>query len=314
MKLPTAIENLAKRLMGWRAYVVGRQVFGRFQAAGGGLLAGGLTYSALFAILPCLLLLSGIVGLIVDDPERRRTIVEGIGESLPPLRGLVEASIESMADGAVGFGTIGLIGFAWGVSRFYGSLDDAFARIFAEAPKRGLLATTIRGFLSVGLLVGVFIVALGLTGIASLQAEANAGRFGELNRIVWAVVTPLLTTAVFIGAVAVMYRFVPDRRIPWGALRPPAVVVGIVLAAITQLFSFIAPRLIGTAAIYGTFIAVFAAMVWLSTGFQVLLIGAAWVRERVGDEPSATTLDDLGSGSDALAAPAAATEAGRGRE
>jgi hypothetical protein len=24
-------------------------------------------------------------------------------------------------------------------------------------------------------------------------------------------------------------------------------------------------------------------MVWLSTGFQLLLIGAAWVRERIGD-------------------------------
>jgi uncharacterized BrkB/YihY/UPF0761 family membrane protein len=77
---------------------------------------------------------------------------------------------------------------------------------------------------------------------------------------------------------------VPARHVPWRALLPPAIAVGILLAALTQLFSYIAPRLIGTAAVYGTFVAIFAAMVWLSTGFQLLLVGAAWVRERLGDD------------------------------
>jgi membrane protein len=284
VRLPTTVQVLATRLMGWRAIERARAVLERYADAGGGLLAGGLTYSALFALLPSLLLVSGVVGLIVDDPERRRAIVAGIGETLPPLRGLVEASIESIADGAVGFGTIGLIGFAWGASRFYGSLDDAFARIFSDAPKRGLLARTIRGILSVGLFIGVFIVALILTGIGSLLAEETAGRFGTDTRLFWTIATPLLTTVVFVAAIAVIYRFVPARHVPWRALMVPALVVGIVLAAVTQLFSYIAPRLIGSAAIYGTFIAIFAAMVWLSTGFQALLLGAAWVRERLADD------------------------------
>ena len=281
MRLPATVQVLAARVMGWRAIERARAVLDRYADAGGGLLAGGLTYSALFALLPSLLLVSGVLGLIVDDPERRRAIVAGIGETLPPLRGLVEASIESMTDRAVGFGTIG---FAWGASRFYGSLDDAFARIFSDAPKRGLLARTIRGVLSVGLFISVFIVALVLTGIGSLLAEETAGRFGTDTRLFWTAATPLLTTIVFVAAIAVIYRLVPFRHVPWRALLPPAVVVGIVLAAVTQLFSYIAPRLIGSAAIYGTFIAIFAAMVWLSTGFQALLLGAAWVRERLADD------------------------------
>jgi membrane protein len=284
VRLPAPLRALATRLTSWRPFIAGRDVLQRYGDAGGGLLAGGLTYSALFALLPCLLLLSGMLGLIVDDPERRRTIVEGIGQSLPPLRGLVEASLESMTDGAVGFGTIGLIGFAWGASRFYGSLDDAFARIFSDAPPRGLLARTVRGVASVGLIVTVFLVALMLTGIGSVQAASTPGEIGEANRVAWGVVTPLLTIGVFVAGIAVVYRLVPARRVSWRSLLPPAIVVGVVLAVITQLFSFVAPRLIGTAAIYGTFVAVFAAMVWLSTGFQVLLVGAAWVRERISDE------------------------------
>jgi uncharacterized BrkB/YihY/UPF0761 family membrane protein len=60
----------------------------------------------------------------------------------------------------------------------------------------------------------------------------------------------------------------------------PALAAGLGLALLTQLFSYLVPRLVGGSALYGTFLAVFAAMVWLSTGFQILLVGAAWVRDR----------------------------------
>jgi uncharacterized BrkB/YihY/UPF0761 family membrane protein len=57
--------------------------------------------------------------------------------------------------------------------------------------------------------------------------------------------------------------------------------VGITLAAFTDLFVYIAPRLIGSLALYGAIAASFAALVWLSVGFQALLLGAAWTRERM---------------------------------
>jgi membrane protein len=256
-------------------------VLGTFDRAGGGLLAGGLTYSALFALLPALLLLAVVLGLAVDDPERRRAIVDALGDTLPPLRGVLEELISQLGEDAVSFGTVGLIGLAWGASRFYGSLDDAFGRIFDSAPKRGLVARTLRGLLSVVLLVSVFIVALVLAGIASYLAAETAAVLGTDTRTFWQVATPLMTAVVFIAAAATVYRLVPARRVPWGALFVPAVVVGFVLALITQVFSVVAPRLIGSAAVYATFIAIFALMIWLSALFQVLMLGAAWVRVRI---------------------------------
>jgi uncharacterized BrkB/YihY/UPF0761 family membrane protein len=72
-------------------------------------------------------------------------------------------------------------------------------------------------------------------------------------------------------------------KVPWRALAPPALVAGLILAALTQLFVFIAPRLVGALSVFGGFAAVFATLVWLSWAFQVLLLGAAWVRERIPD-------------------------------
>jgi membrane protein len=292
MTIPGPIRALAERLLAWGPVALARRVLDRYGRAGGGLLAGGLTYSALFALLPALLLVTGILGFVVEDPDRRRAIVEAIGESLPPLRGFLAASLQQITEGAAGAGTIGLLGLAWGASRFYGSLDDAFARIFDAAPRRGFVATTIRGVLSVVLLISVFLAGLVLTGIASFLAEQTAGRFGGSTRLVWGVLTPLLTLLVFVVGMVVIYRVVPARRVPLRKLVLPAVAVGVALTLLTQLFSYVAPRLIGAAAIYGTFVAIFAAMIWLSFGFQLILIGACWLRERLGPMPP-PFVDDL---------------------
>ncbi len=289
MKLPDAVSRTLERVLGYAPVAMGRRVMDRYGAAGGGLIAGGLTYSALFALLPALLLLTGILGVLVDDVDRRRAIVESIGESLPPLRGFLSASLEQITEGAAGAGTVGLVGLAWGASRFYGSLDDAFARVFDGARRRGFVAQTVRGLASVLLLISVFLVALILTGIASFLAEQTASRFASDTRTFWGVLTPILTLVVFVAGMAVIYRVVPARHIPWRSIVLPAVLVGAALTALTQLFSYIAPRLIGAAAVFGAFVAIFAAMIWLSFGFQLMLLGAAWLRERLGPTPPVFT-------------------------
>lgn len=276
---------LADRVLGFGRVRTARRVLDAYGNAGGGLLAGGLTYSAVFAVLPSLLLLTGLVGFVVTDPARRVAIVGGIGRALPPLEGLVANLLEGLSEGSTGFGILGLLGLAWGASHFYGSLDDAFSRIFLNDPRRGFVERTVRGLLSVILLVTVFVAALGLTGIGSYLAEQTATRFGGRTTDFWQIASPTLAAVVFVIATAIVYRVVPGRQVSWSAIRLPALVVGILLALLTQLFSFIAPRLIGVAALYAAFVAVFAAMVWLSTGFQILLLGAAWVSERTVRQP-----------------------------
>ena len=281
MNVPPRLRAAIERVVGLGPVVTARRVMEIYNDAGNGLLAGGLTYSALFALLPSLLLLTGILGLLVDDPDRRRAIVEGIGDSLPPLRGFLQDSLQQITAGAAGAGGIGLLGLAWGASRFYGSLDDAVGRIFRRAPKRGVVARTLRGILSVLLLMSIFLVALIFTGIGSYLAAQTAARLGGDSRQFWGIVTPLLTGLLFVVAAVLIYRLVPAVQVPWSAAVKPAVLVGIGLTVLTQVFSILAPMLIGAAAVYATFVAIFAAMVWLATGFQILLIGAAWVAVRL---------------------------------
>jgi YihY family inner membrane protein len=205
---------------------------------------------------------------------------------------LVAGFLDRISDNAAGFGGLGLVGSIWGASHFYGSLDEAFARLFPRARKRGFLERIWRGLVSVGALIGVAILVLVLTGVTSALADERTAGFAGAAAPVLSVIAPALAWLVFIAATGIVYRVVPARPISIRAAWLPALVAGLALALLTQLFSYLAPRIVGSSALYGTFIAVFAAMVWLSTGFQILLVGAAWVRERVSaeDERAATEL------------------------
>jgi len=262
--------------------VVGRSVLHRYAAAGGALLAGGLTYSALFALLPALLLLTAVLGLVVEDPIRRAAILDSLGRAVPPLRDFLEASMDELAARASAYGVIGVVGLAWGASRFYASLDDAFARVFSGAPRRGFVARTVRGVVSVAAILSGFLIALALTSVLSFLLEQARNGLGSTPLDARGLLSPALAAAVLVLGTLAVYRIVPARHVTWSAAIPPALIVGTLVAGLTQAFSFVAPRLIGSAALFGAFVAVFAAMIWMSLVFQLLLIGAAWVRERLG--------------------------------
>ena len=81
-----------------------------------------------------------------------------------------------------------------------------------------------------------------------------------------------------------VYRIVPTRTPSWAAVRRPALAVGLALAVLTGIFAVITPRLVGSLRVYGAFVVVFAAMIWLSYVAQAILVGAVWVHRRATAE------------------------------
>ena len=279
-------------------------VYGR---APGGLLANGLAFAALFAAFPVALVTLGVAGWIVDDPTIQARLARAIGTLLPPLRDLVDQALLTLSDGAAITSAVGLIGLVWTVSQFYVTLDVAFARIFADRQERNVFRRTARGFVSVAGLVGV-IVALIVGGSLAAAAEAflpaSSPTLAALGRILASV--PVVT-AIGVVAIAIVYRVVPPRSPSWSAIWLPALVAGVGIVALSQLFLFVAPRLIGAALVTGSLATAFIALAWMSFTFQALLLGAAWVRVR--DDRSVE-----GAGASALAGAAAPAEPSGGRE
>jgi YihY family inner membrane protein len=254
-------------------------IYGR---AAGGLLANGLAFAALFAAIPTTLLVLGLTGFFVSDPAIREDVTAALIAAFPPLADLIHSSLDALSSNAALTSFVGTIGVIWTVSQFYGALDVAFARIFANEPERDIVRRTARGFIVV-VLIGALILAFIVAASVASALDALAGRqipmAGFLSRLIGSVWVLMGLSVVLI---AFVYRTLPPKAPRWRSLAIPAVVVGIAIVILSQVFTFLVPRLVGVAALAGSLASAFIALAWLSFTFQALLYGAAWVRVRDG--------------------------------
>jgi membrane protein len=281
------VRRRAARVTGWRGVVAARRVLTRYSAAGGGLLAGGLAYAALFALVPAIILLAGVVGVIFADPAQQAALVDLVVGVMPPLHELVEVVLGEAARDAGAVSVIGALILLWGASRFVVAFEDAVARVMGGGRRRGLIARNLGAIAAVLLLIGALLAGTILGGIAAfVEAGQAAGAIGVVGGalVIGLGLLPLLAT---VGAMILVYRIVPMPSPPWRATVIPGVAVGLAIALLARVFVYLAPRLIGAAALLGTLATVFAALAWLALSFQAVLLGAAWVRDRMdGLSPS----------------------------
>ena len=258
-----------------------RSVLQRYDDAGGSLLAGGLAFSAMFAIVPMLFLAVGIAGLVVGDPAERDKVAAQIASVLPPLRGVVGLVLAEAARSAGAISLVGAGALAWGGSRFMLAFEEATTRVVGGPRSRNALARNVVSLVAAIVLVAAVVLGALIAGVADfLDLAAAAGSAPGVVSLVSRLVLTVLPAAVATLALLLVYRFVPESRPTWPAARRPAWVMAVVLTVFARAFVYVAPRLIGAAATVGALATLFAALAWLGLSFQAILLGAAWVRER----------------------------------
>jgi YihY family inner membrane protein len=296
-----------------------RAVLDTYGRAAGGLLANGLAFSTLFAAIPTLLLILGLAGWVTDNSDVRNRISEVLIAAFPPLEDLIDSALDAISQGAFAASVLGVIGLIWTVSQLYGALDVAFARIYTGIPERDIVRRTARGFLVVALLAGGIIALVLVAGFAATVDAATPQTSSVATAIASLITSWPVMILITVLAVLVVYRTLPPRAPSLRAEMLPAILVGTAIVILTQVFTFLVPRLVGVAALAGSLASAFIALAWLSFSYQALLYGAAWVRIRehgifvpdVTPEEAAVVEE---AGSDALGSAAAPAEPGVRRE
>jgi membrane protein len=276
------LQKLALPIFGSGRVIRARAVIDRYNAHGGGLLAAGIAYNTLFALIPMALFGGAVLGFFVTDPVGLAKVKSALVEWAPPLASVLDEILGGLATASPSLSIIGLVGMAWGATRLFASLEMGIGAMFAEAPQRGIVARTLRRVASV-LVVGGIVVAVFLsTSVASFVSELGliGGDAAGLGVILLLLGLPIVVSAL---ALAIVYRVLPPVRPRLAAFFLPSVTIGIGLVVLTRLFAVIAPRALGANFVYGTLGAIFVALFWLGLAYSMILIGAAWVRERMLD-------------------------------
>jgi uncharacterized BrkB/YihY/UPF0761 family membrane protein len=245
---------------------------------GAPLFSGALAFNAMFAILPGLMLLSGILGFAISDELTREQLLADLIAKIPPLAPVFEDSLAGVVQQRGSLTIIGLLGLIWGASNFYNAIDDVMRRMFPGSAVRDIVEKRLRGILTVLILIVLFTGTVLMGGtwtaiITSVDGLPGAALLVTLGG-------PIVFSALCVLSVWLTFRLVPTAPPTWREAWLPVVATGAAIGLLTSLFSVLAPLLVGGLAAFGVLAAVFGAFVWLNLSFQFLLWGAAWARYR----------------------------------
>ena len=274
-------------MIGRPSVIRARRVIDRFGAVDGGLLAAGIAYNAALALLPLALLVAAIAGFLVTDPESQRRFVAAILTIAPPLAGVIDEIVRGLASASPSLSIIGLVLAGWGTSRLFASLESGIGQVFAGTRRRGIVSRAVRRLGAVIVLAAIVAAALIVVPALSLAGEVVRAA-GPLDGALLTAVLLAVALAIASAAVGAVFRFLAPVRVPWSTVRRPAVFVAVALLLVTRAFTLLAPRLFGENAVFGTLGTIFLGLAWLNLVFLAILLGAAWVAERVAD-PGAPT-------------------------
>jgi membrane protein len=271
-RIGARVERVVGAFLGIPRIAMAHRVWNRYDTSSGPLLARGIAFTALFTLVPALLLIASIAGLIVSDPETRARIVASLAAQFPPLADVLRDALDAALAHAAAFSLVGAAVLVWSTSGLVRDLDGAFGILFREVWQERTLLRTAGEVLA----VAAAVVGMGLIVVLATLP----GPLSELLGLARLRVTALIPVA---AVFALAFRFLPRSRPGWRDVIVPAVWVGLGASVLTGAFTYVGPLLFGAADLYGAFAGIFLGLVWLSYVTQLFLVGAAWVAVRADD-------------------------------
>lgn len=235
-----------------------------------------LAFSCMLAMFPLVLGVLSLIGLAIRDPATEATAQTLIIHVFP---GAAQAQLLDALHGvkrsAGWMGLLSVGGLLWSAGGIFSTMEFAFNQIFGTKQR----SVVRRKLMGVGMMV-VLVAAVGITVVANAVAA--------LFPFAW-VTGLLIGSAVMVGLLVMLYRFVPNRKFEVRDVVPGAVLAGILIEVFSLGFPLYV-RLAGGFNTYGAQFGLFFLLAaWLYVVCELILLGAVYNRFRLG-QPAAKGL------------------------
>lgn len=239
--------------------------------------AAGVVFLGLLALFPAVTAIVSIYGLFAD----RTTInehLEILASALPPgaytLVADQVARVVAKGDGSLTLGLVlGLLISLWSANAGVKAVIDSLNVVYGEKERRGFFTLNFLSLTFTLGAVGFVLSALALVVVFPLAMESL--RFGDTLEWTISLARWPLFISVMLVALAVLYRFGPDRRaarLQW--LTIGSVAASIIWAIVSAAFSFYLSYFADYDAQYGTLGGAIGLMMWMWLTAIVVLAGA----------------------------------------
>lgn len=197
------------------------------------LLAASLSYYALLALFPLLLVLVGLASFFISEQTALDTVIRIAGEYLPGVQNQIKGILDQVIALRGTATVIGLLALLWSASGVFDVLQQALNRAWRVPVPR---AFWLQRLFSIGVIavLGLFFVASVLVSAVTVDflygILGDAANAQELHRNL----ANLVGIAASFIAFALLYKIFPHARVTWRA----ALLGAVVAALLWQLAKF----------------------------------------------------------------------------
>lgn len=254
-----------------------RRTVGEFKKDALADLAAGLTYYAILAIFPALLVLVSLVGLA--GPEATRTLTENVSGAMPADTGqLVTTAIENLQSNQTAAGVFGLVSLAvalWSASGYIAAFMRA-SNVVYDVPEGRPIWKTLPIRVGVTLLM---VVLLSLTVVGVTLTGGVAAWVGELLGLgstvvtVWDIVKWPVLLLMVVFMIALLYWASPNAKRGFRWVSPGSVIAVVLWLVASAAFAFYVANFASYGKTYGSMATVVIFLVWLWITNIAILLG-----------------------------------------
>ncbi len=243
-------------------------VFKKFGDDGGGRLAAQLTYSSFLSMFPLLLVLTTVLGYVLDGRrELQQSLLDSALVQFPIIGDQLGSNITSLKGSAVAL-AIGIAAALWGGMGVVQAAQDILANVWMVPRRRrpGFVPRLLKATLVLVMLFGGLVTTSAIVGLG-----ANLPELGWPGRAAILVVTVVVNSFWF----GLAFKILLAEPVAWKQVWPGAVTVAAGWQLLLLLGTFLVDRqLRGATQSYGFFGIVLGLLGWLALLATVLVVGA----------------------------------------
>lgn len=237
-------------------------------------IAAGIAYWTLFSLFPLSLAGISLLGFVYSTPEEQAQVIEGIVNVIPVSVDYLAGMVEEVQTARGTLGALAVIGLLWSGTTVFSAVRKGVNHAWhIGMPHYFLLERAIDFVMLLGVAALAFVqiaFTTNLLGFADLAGSAAESKAWLGLRVMY----ELAALAFVTGALALLYRFVPNTTVVWRDIWPGAVVGATLFQAVRMVFTGFISNFADFNLVYGSIGALMAVLAWAYLSALALMLGA----------------------------------------
>jgi membrane protein len=254
-----------------------KEVYRDFSRRNTSFAAAAIAYYLTLTMIPLAVLLVSVAAFFVTAPQAE-ALAAAITASFGPRVGdALYAQVLSIVHYRGILTGIALLAGFWTGGSVFTNFRTALNTVLEEEECRSIWVRYGISFLlliSSGLLLTLALVLIMLVRLFERLIAPFWGRGIGTPWFVTAILSGLIPFLLVTAVFALIYRYLPARRLRWRAIIPGAITAGVLWTVVLYLFSWYASNFRHFQVLYGSLAGVILLMLWFNYGAIVLLLGA----------------------------------------